>query len=78
VDAVCVDWESAAMKVGDLVRLQFAPAAMSGLDNSMALVLDTRDWYGSPVIDVVIMSGEETGNHLPVEEKFAEVLSEIR
>jgi len=66
------------MKVGDLVKLHFAPLAMSGLDNSMALVLDARDWYGSPVIDVVIMSGEETGNHLPIEEKFAEVISESR
>ena len=66
------------MKIGDLVRLHFAPAAMSGLDNALALVLNTRDWYGSPVIDIVIMSGEETGNHLPVEERFAEVISESR
>ena len=65
-------------KVGDLVKLQFASSAMSGLDNSMALVLNARDWYGSPVIDIVIMSGEETGNHLPIEERFAEVISESR
>ena len=67
------------MKVGDLVKLQFVHRAlMSALDSSTALVLDTRDWYGSPVIDIVIMSGEETGNHLPIEEKFAEVISESR
>ena len=56
------------MKTGDLVKLQFAPLAMCGLDNSTALVLNARDWYGSPVIDIVIMSGEETGNHLPIQE----------
>jgi len=67
-----------SMKTGDLVKLQFAPHAMSGLDSSTALVLNARDWYGSPVIDIVIMSGEETGNHLPIEEKFAEVISESR
>ena len=66
------------MKVGDLVKLHLAPLSMSGLDGSTALVLDARDWYGSPVIDIVIMSGEETGNHLPIEEKFAEVISESR
>ena len=66
------------MKVGDLVKLHFAPLAMSKLDNSMALVLNARDWYGSPVIDIIIMSGEEIGNHLPIEEKFAEVISESR
>ena len=66
------------MKVGDLVKLQFATLSMSGLDGTTALVLNARDWYGSPVIDIVIMSGEETGNHLPVEERFAEVISESR
>ena len=66
------------MKTGDLVKLHLAPLSMSGLDGSTALVLDARDWYGSPVIDIVIMSGEETGNHLPVEERFAEVISESR
>ena len=66
------------MKVGDLVKLHFASDALSGLDNSTAFVLNARDWYGSPVIDVVIMSGEEAGNHLPIEEKFAEVISESR
>tara|TARA_Y100000034_G_C6676545_1_gene297243 strand:- start:371 stop:571 length:201 start_codon:yes stop_codon:yes gene_type:complete len=66
------------MKVGDLVKMKFASSAMNGLDNSIALVLNVRDWYGSSVIDIVIMSGEETGNRLPVEEKFAEVISEIR
>ena len=66
------------MKAGDLVKLHFASDALSGLDNSTAFVLNARDWYGSPVIDVVIMSGEEAGNHLPIEEKFAEVISESR
>ena len=66
------------MKVGDLVKLQFATLSMSGLDGTTALVLNARDWYGSPVIDIVIMSGEEAGNHLPIEEKFAEVISESR
>ena len=74
------------MQVGDLVKLQFATlsmsgltsASMSGLDGTTALVLNARDWYGSPVIDIVIMSGEEAGNHLPIEEKFAEVISESR
>jgi hypothetical protein len=66
------------MKTGDLVKLHFASLAMCGLDSSTALVLNARDWYGSPVIDIVIMSGEETGNHLPVEEKYAEVISESR
>ena len=67
------------MKTGDLVKLQFAHRLiMNTLDNATALVLDARDWYGSPVIDIVVMSGEEAGNHLPVEKKFAEVISESR
>ena len=66
------------MKTGDLVKLHLASLSMSGLDGSTALVLEARDWYGSPVIDIVIMSGEETGNHLPIEERFAEVISESR
>jgi hypothetical protein len=66
------------MKTGDLIKLHLAPLSMMDLDGSTALVLNARDWYGSPVIDIVIMSGEETGNHLPIEEKFAEVISESR
>ena len=61
------------MKVGDLVRLNFETPA---IDNAIAMILCKRDWYGSEVLDIIVASGDSTGEEFPVAEMYVEVISE--